>query len=252
MEEILTPAAENSESFEIVIQKIPTIIFILMIVMAIALLYLVGHMCPQQEFLITCLFAVGFGGLYGLYVPKFQVEWLTKYKFHGSATIAALILFLAPTSYPETENPPHCVGIINGLLGASALHNSNVMTSGNEQFFTLIANASLQSPLKIKIVYPIGSKKLKTIAEELQTRFNQITLGRAIEASVWSIGNWKNSLTNQFKRIPDQIVIKYRDSVRSYVPAIKKGLTSFSEFTVVESDWSDREEVYDIVIEIGY
>ena len=228
--------------------RIPTAIFSSMTLASIALLFSIGHMCAQQEFLITCLLAVGCGGLYGLFVDVFQVELLSKYKLQGAATLSVAILLLAPAHYGG-DHPPECVGMLNGLVSVETGKPIDVHRTA---YTHVLAASHEHAVMKIKIVYPIGSTHHKRMAEEVRDALNGISMNGGVEASVWSTGSWKESVKNTFKDLPARITVRYRPEVRSLVPRLKQILARYPDFSVAEAGRiAASNDPHQIIVEIG-
>ena len=233
-----TPSESDNRSHAL---KVPTTIFLGMVIVSFSLRLILGELCPIQEMFISILLSVGCGGLYGLYIEMLNVELLSKYKIVGSAGIAVVLLFfLSPATY--RDNPPKCKGIFST--------NWNVQLVNSAYAGTIQPALGLEHKV-IRIIYPIGVNEDKEVANEIKRKIDERFPG--IEVTIWSRGSWKTAIANQFRDFPNTIKLIAPASlsfgeVNSLTSAIQDGIN----YTIERVNNEDPGSSIDIRIEVGF
>ena len=204
--------------------------------------FLIGDICPVQEFFLLTLFSVGCGGIYGLYIETMSVNFLSRSKVLGAAGISVVIIQLAPVS---TERSQSCESIVS----------SETFKLVKEAFAAPVQAGQENKKLKgarIRIYYPIGKTKLEKKATLLKKKID--IAFKDAKVTVWSKGTFRQAILNKFSSFPENITIHYK---KEFSEAERKELEKLAaqlkDFKVNQkSNIPKKKASEDIRIEIGF
>lgn len=190
-------------------KQVVLVVSIVMIAVSATVALTIPVLCPVQEFMTTALFAVGSGGVLGVYGDEMGITFMDKYKAHGAVAVALLVFIFAPAS---DSRPANC-----GSRGES----EEVSTTEPSRSSSFQAVLVQEADYTLRIVYPLGRSDFEQESLSIQKELEEEHPDWSI--SVYSTGTWRSAIVNALTSSPPQtVVVASKTSLNSLIKEISQ------------------------------